>query len=168
MLKCNVFLDIKEFCCCSISAEIPKLLLAFHSKDTIMSRFTSISPEEMERIILNKDAKNTKKQMETFFATLTDYLVQKRITFSFKTASKEDIDRTLRQFWMEVRKIDREMYKVSSFKSMRSAIQRKLKQLRGEDFDITNDTAFNKSNTAFDAQKTLMKQQGLGLVTRVL
>ena len=51
---------------------------------------------------------------------------------------------------------------------MRSAIQRKLKQLRGEDFDITNDTAFNKSNTAFDAQKTLMKQQGLGLVTRVL
>ena len=79
--------------------------------------------------------------MEVFFTTLTDYLRVKKITCSFETASKEEIDGILSKFWVEVRKTDGELYKVTSFKSMLAAIQRKLKKIQGDQFDIINDSA---------------------------
>ena len=102
--------------------------------------------------------------MEVFFSTLKDYMRQKNIYCSFETAPKEEIDNILAKFWVEVRRTDGEMYKVTSFKSMRAAIQRKLKKIRGDNFDIINDSAFDRSNSVFNAQKATMKKQGLGKV----
>ena len=129
-----------------------------------MSRFASVSSDEIDNIIQNKDAENTRKQMEVFFSTLKDYMRQKNIYCSFETAPKEEIDNILAKFWVEVRRTDGEMYKVTSFKSMRAAIQRKLKKIRGDNFDIINDSAFGRSNSVFNAQKATMKKQGLGKV----
>ena len=129
-----------------------------------MDRFASVSSEEIDDIIQNKDAKNSLKQMQVFFTTLTDYCRHKKIDCSFETASAHEICDVLSRFWVEVRRADGNMYKVTSFKSMRAAIQRKLKKLRGEDFDIIKNREFGRSNTVFNAQKASMKKQGLGKV----
>ena len=70
-------------------------------------------------------------------------------------ATKNEFDEFLQQFYVEVRKIDGTLYSKGIFLSLRSGIQRKMK----EHFDIVNDPEFTKSNTIFQAQCVQLKKQ---------
>ena len=71
------------------------------------------------------------------------------------------MDDILAKFYVEVRKTDGEYYKKSSFAAVRFALQRKLKEICGIDFDIINDADFFRSNEIFKAQCVLLKKKGL-------
>ena len=107
-----------------------------------MSRFATVSSEELSEIIENKDAKNTKKQTKHLYNILSCYIEQKRIDIDMKTATKSEINNLLVQFYVEVRKQDGDLYKKTSFKAIRSALQRQVMKIRGDDFDIINDYEF--------------------------
>ena len=129
------------------------------------SRFATVTAEELEEIIENKDAKNTKKQTETLYNVLRTYIDQKKIKIDLKTATKREIDDVLAKFYVEVWKADGKMYKMTSFRAIRGAIQRKLMNLRGDDFDIIGCNEFNHSNNAFAAQGVVLKKAGLAKAT---
>ena len=73
---------------------------------------------QFNEIIENKDAKNTKKQTEISYNILRSYINQKKIKINVETASKQEIDDLLSQFYVEVRKGNGEMYKKTSFKAV--------------------------------------------------
>ena len=94
----------------------------------MMSRFATVSSGELDAIIDNKDAKNTKKQTRLMFNLLLTYINQKNIEIDLCTATKAEIDSLLSHFYVEVRKADGDLYKKSSFKAMRAAIGRQLQK----------------------------------------
>ena len=60
-----------------------------------MNRFASISAEEVEDILSNKDAKNTSKGTDFAWAILMAYLRSKQIEVNFETVSITHLDEIL-------------------------------------------------------------------------
>ena len=123
-----------------------------------MSRFASVTSEHINEIRLDKDAKTTKKVTEILFHVLIDYCKEKNINLQIETISKSDLDTILSKSYVEVRKNDGTMYKKSSFYSMRFAIQRKLKAIRGDKFDVIEDREFSECHSIFAIQCVVLKK----------
>ena len=78
--------------------------------------------------------------------------------------SKTELDDIMSKFYVEVRKNDGCLYKKTSFYSLRFALQRKMKEIRGERFDIIEDSEFSKGNNIFTAQCVVLKKKGLAQI----
>lgn len=52
--------------------------------------------------------------------------------------------------------------KKNSFRAIRSSIQRKIKEISGNDFDIIKDEEFANSNLHYNAEAVALKKEGLG------
>ena len=129
-----------------------------------MPRFATITDEEAREIQAGKDAVRTKKQTELMSNILLDYIREKKIVMNLETASKQIVNQFLESFYFEVRKKDGGMYKKTSFFSLRFALQRYFKELRGDDFDIISNEEFNGANSRFSAQCVVLKRNGLAKV----
>ena len=92
------------------------------------------------------------------------YVKQKHVAFSVEHLSKYDLDKILCKFWVEVRKSDGSYYKKTSFRCLRYAIQRQMKTVRGETFDIIDNEEFSPSNNVFLAQCVLLKKCGFAKI----
>lgn len=129
-----------------------------------MPRFVSVSDEEVANIQKNKDTANTKKQTDIMKNVFVAYCDEKKIKLNFETISKTELDDILTKFYVEVRKQNGDFYKKTSFYSLRFSLQRKMKEIRGDRFDIIEDREFSRSNSVFAAQCVVLKKEGLGQI----
>ena len=120
-----------------------------------------LSNDEVKNLVNNKEAANTKRITETCFNVFLSYCKEKTIDFNPVTISKFNLNEILCKFYVEIRKHNGEKYKKSSYCAVKFAIQRRMKKIRGTDFDVIEDREFEKCNVIFKAQCVMMKKIGL-------
>ena len=128
-----------------------------------MSRFASLNEEDINRILVEKDAARTRKAADQSWRVLLAYCEEKKITFDIKSISKSELNELLKRFYFEVRKPDGGEYRKNSLNCIRFGINRKIKTVHKE-WDIIHDVEFNSSCTAFTAEVTELKRKGLAKV----
>ena len=116
------------------------------------SRFATVSDEEFERILNEKNSINTNRATNVAWNTFKSYLIAKNLfdNFQVQSISKEELNNVLKKFYVEVRKNDGSLYRKNTYASIRFGLQRKFKEFR--DIDIIEDLAFNESNNIFKAR----------------
>ena len=129
-----------------------------------MSRFASLSEEEIENIISDKDAKRTKKATEQSWSVLKSYCEEKQIDLNIHNITKQELNDLLKTFYVEARKADGNYYRKNSLTCLRHGINRKVKEVH-DNWDIINDDEFKTSGIAYYAQCTGLKKMGLAKVT---
>ncbi|KAJ7377167.1 BTB/POZ domain-containing protein kctd1 [Desmophyllum pertusum] len=106
-----------------------------------VSRFAKVSEVDLERLVDDKDAKNTKRATKTALTVLQQYLKEKKLS---EPQTKDGISNVLKLFYVEARKLDGTPYSRSSLNSLRFGLGRYFKATLG--FDIINDPAFPVQN----------------------
>ena len=89
-----------------------------------MSRFATTSDAELLRVIENGHAKNTRKANERAASLLKCYLKEKNMPVNFAHFSKKELNDVLAQFYINVRQVNGEKYKVSSLENLRHGLNR--------------------------------------------
>ena len=87
--------------------------------------------------MINKDSKNTKKQTESTFNILLAYCNEKCIPVNPEIIFQSEFNKLLCKFYAEARRADGVMYKKNSFYAIRFGTQRRMKAIRGHDFDVS-------------------------------
>ena len=128
-----------------------------------MARFSCISDEELSQILDGKDSANTKKSTNTLFNVLRSYCVEKSIDFNPETITKNSLNDILLKFYVEVQKADGSLYKKTLFYAIRFAIQRKFKEVRGNDFNLN---ASDDGDENFDNAASISRSEGGIILTR--
>ena len=127
-------------------------------------RFASLSSNQLQSILENRDSSNTKQVVEMAKRILNEYCVAKSLIFEgLRTKTKEEIAETLLSFYAEVRKKDGDVYSRSSMISIRFGLSKYFQSMRK--FDIINDADFKLPNEMFKAVLTQLKRSGKGDVT---
>lgn len=130
-------------------------------------RFASLTDDDLEGIIQDKDAKNTKSVVRVAVKILTDYLSEKDGEFKtlddLKEVDNDALNSLLRKFYGEVRKADGNMYAYKSMQTIRFGLQKHFLQSR--DIDIINCDSFAPANAMFKAVMVKLSKIGLGTTT---
>ena len=132
------------------------------TQQTTRKRFATVSREEYENILKNKDSEATRKATVKAVKILRTYLREKGQCEDFEKLSKAELDSTLCLFYVEIRRLDGEYYKTASLNSIRAGICRHLKDNGKSGIDLLKDTEFEESNTAFKAALVQLKDMGKG------
>ena len=111
-----------------------------------MARFASFTDYDINNLIINNDSQNTKKQIEKQYNVFMAYCKEKALTFVPETVSKLQLNNILGKFYAEARRADGKIYKKTSLFTLKFAIQRKMKAIRGHDFDVINNNEFDRAN----------------------
>ena len=127
-------------------------------------RFASVSEGVVSDLLKNKNSENTHKATNVSWNVFISYLDEKSLVIDIESCSAHDLKDILRKFYIELRKQDGTLYCKTSFNSIRSGIQRKIKVLRPE-IDIIIDKDFQAANEVFRAQCVELKKEGLAKIT---
>ena len=79
---------------------------------TTISRFANLSSQEKKTKIEEKDSKNTRKANDRAVKLFHTYLIEKGEDKKIESMTKEELGKYLSDFYLEVRKENRELYKV--------------------------------------------------------
>ena len=123
------------------------------------TRFASVTDDDIETLVANKDSKNTKKATKSAVAVFEQYLKAKKICCRFETVTPPELNDILKRFWVEARKQNGEKYTKTSLTSIRFGLWRFIKNCRPE-MDIMSSPDFKQSNTVFKAQTVQLKREG--------
>jgi len=123
------------------------------------TRFASVTDDDIETLVANKDSKNTKKATKSAVAVFEQYLKAKKICCRFETVTPPELNDILKRFWVEARKQNGEKYTKTSLTSIRFGLWRFIKNCRPE-MDIMSSPDFKQSNTALKAQTVQLKHEG--------
>ena len=126
------------------------------------NRFGSSTDFDIISISEDKDAKNTKNATKVALLCLQQYALASDRSPDFDSYSREDLDKLISSFYVDVRKKDGSKYKLSSLKGMRFGLCRHFSQEL--DIDIVKDPAFKKANDVLTAVTVQLKREGLGKV----
>jgi hypothetical protein len=74
-------------------------------------RFASLDKDEMDEIMENLDAKNTKTQTHTAVKIFREYLTEKNLPLEFEMLSDQRLDEILANFYLEIRNKSGQLYK---------------------------------------------------------
>ena len=124
-----------------------------------LSRFGNTSDAEKQRIMDERNAKNTNRATKSCMATFTDYLVEKNLP-SIDQISTESLPEIMKDFYTNAKKIDGGDYKVQSLKCLRAGINRYMKAERG--IDIIDNENFVSANQMFRGVNKQKRIQGKG------
>ena len=83
------------------------------------SRFAELDDEEMTKILHDKDSKKTKESTDSAVRLLRKHCVSKGQPDDFENLDCESLDGLLEKFYAEVRTEIGELYKKTSFSSIR-------------------------------------------------
>jgi len=108
-------------------------------------RFATINEQELQELINNKDAANTKRSTETSVAIFREYLQLKGYPVEFEEYEKDRLASVLKYYYADVRREDGHYYKTGSLKNLRSGLMRHLKN-SGKNIDILNSSTKNLVN----------------------
>jgi len=127
-------------------------------------RFASLSDGDIEKILDDRDSKNTKNVIKVAVKALNDYLSEKSGEFSsvndLDKADAGDLCSTLRKFYGEIRKTDGSCYAKKSLITLRFGLQKHFLKSREE--DIINNDQYQQANELFKAVLVQLKKEGLG------
>ena len=123
------------------------------------SRFASVSENEMEKLLRDRNSENTKKSTKLAVAIIKGYLLEKGDSTDFVSISAHEINDLLKKFYLEARKKDGADYCKSSLTSIRFGLCRHIKSIR-PDIDIIKDDEFREANCIFKAKSVELKKKG--------
>lgn len=123
-------------------------------------RFGNSSEEDLDRLLSNKDADNTKKATKAALACFTQYLLANDRELNFETP--QQLNEVLIKFYADARKRDGSFYKLSALKGLRFGLSRHFQ--KEMDIDIIKNDVFKKANEIFKAVTVKLKREGLGSV----
>ena len=136
-------------------------MLTSSLSNTVMaeSRFATLTKEDLDLLLDDKDAKSTKRATKSALKVFHQYLKEKK---AGEPQTKETLANVLKLFYAEARKTDGTSYSKSTLNSLRFGLNRHFKATRG--FDIINDSEFTDANKVFGAKCVDLKRQGLAKV----
>ena len=101
-------------------------------------RFASLTDSDLDKLLLEKDATNTRKITDVAVKVFRLYLKEKGLPENFESASSSDLDSYISQFYAEARQRNGKKYQKTSLNSNRYGIIIHL------DMDIINGLEFKK------------------------
>lgn len=119
------------------------------------SRFASLTEQDIEKIVEDKNSQNTKRSTKVAKELFADYAKEKKLR---EPEEKKELAQTLKTFYVEARKKDGSFYSMGSLETLRFGLNRHFKSTRG--IDIINDVEFNEANKVFTAQCVQLKKDG--------
>lgn len=122
-------------------------------------RFASLTENDLQNLLDQKEATNTKRVTKTALTAFNEYLKERRIS---EPQDKESIASVLKLFYAEARKHDGTSYSKSTLTGMRFGLNRHFKS--SLDIDIINDPAFTNANKVFAAKCVELKRLGFAKV----
>ena len=105
------------------------------------SRFATLSEEDLNLLLDDKDAKSTKRATKSALKVFQQYLKEKKAD---EPQTRDTLANVLKLFYAEARKADGTSYSKSTLNSLRFGLNRHFKATCG--FDIINDTEFTGAN----------------------
>ena len=94
------------------------------SSATTTGRFATLSEEEKCSLVTDKYSLKTKQATKFAVSTLRQYIVEKGHNENFEAFDRGTLDKTLRNFYSEMRNTKGESYKQSSLLAIRSGLAR--------------------------------------------
>jgi hypothetical protein len=123
------------------------------------ARNTSMTDAEINDLISEKDAKNTKSIIKNSVKLFSIYCQEKGTSLAQAEALPEaELDILLGRFYAESRKIDGDYYAKKSLQSTRYGLQRHFDCIKN--VDIVNGSEFKHSNIIFKSMIVKLKQLG--------
>jgi len=123
------------------------------------SRFATLSEDDLNLLLDDKDAKSTKRATKSALKVFHQYLKEKKAD---KPQTKDALANVLKLVHEEARKADGTSYPKNTLNSFRFGLNRHFKATCG--FDIINDSEFTDANKVFGAKCMDLKRQGLAKV----
>ena len=128
-----------------------------------MKRFVTVDDIHLDQLLLDKNSNNTHNVTKMAFNILESYLTERKLSIDFKTVTASRLNDVLKRFYVEVRKLNGELYSKSTLISIRFGIQRKLQEIR-KDINIIDSDEFKSCNEIFRTQCVFLKKEGLAKV----
>ena len=122
-----------------------------------MSRFESVSDDDLNNLLENRDSLSTRNVIKCSITVLRAYCQEMDIDFPDE-GNKASLDELLRKFYPAARKADGSYYSKKSMLSIRYGLQKHFEKTSS--FDIVNDPAFKASTRVFQAMLVKLKQNG--------
>ena len=125
--------------------------------------FSSVSEEDLDTLVEEIDAKNTKDVISFSQRILMSYCKEKDIEFgSLNNFSEAELCSFLRTFYAEVRQSNGDYYAKRSLITLRYGLHRHFQKVRS--IDINNNTSFKAANDVFRGMLHKLKEAGKGAV----
>ena len=121
-------------------------------------RFADITNQQLDKIVEDKDDKNTKRSTNQAVRLFRKYLTEKELDVEFENYNPQTLNNTLSKFYAEARTEDGTLYKKSSLRTLRQRLNRFLSSKK--EIDIVRDTEFKESKKVFLAVCKDLKRQG--------
>ena len=128
-----------------------------------MNRFITVNDIDLNKLLIDKDSKNTQQATKVAFNIFECYLLEKKICLDYKAVTAKTLNDVLKRFYAEVRKQNGTLYSKTTMTSIRFGIQRKFKEIR-KDINIIDSEEFRTSNEIFRAQCVYLKKEGCAKV----
>ena len=126
-----------------------------------LGRFAATSEEERNKILSDRHRKNTDRATKSNMKILSEYLLEKGYPPLLEICD-EALPDLFEKFYTDLRKMDGDIYKITSLKCIRAGINHEMKQTRN--IDIILDTRFVKANEMFRGVTKQAKKQGKGVI----
>jgi len=118
-------------------------------------RFGRLSDAEMEKMMSDKDAVNTKRATKVAIQSLREYTFETDWDIDLHDCTPEQS--APRSFYVNARKKNGELYKLSALRSIRFDLSRHFSQEL--EIDIIKDPIFQKANDMFSAVSVDLKRE---------
>jgi hypothetical protein len=125
-------------------------------------RFVAVGEEEMERLLSDKDSKNTKRKISSSLKYFRTFLAKNYQNHNFESFTCDVLDDRLKAFYAGSRKTDGTQFKKTALQSIRYGVKKHIVETM--DLDISDKTRFPNSNKMYEAVLVDMKKKGLGVV----
>ena len=122
----------------------------------------AVGEEEMERLLSDKDSKNTKRNISSSIKYFRTFYAKKYQNDNFESFNCDVLDDRLKAFYASSRKTDGTQFKKTALQSIRYGVKKHIVETM--DLDISDKTRFPNSNKMYEAVLVDMKKKGLGVV----
>ena len=127
------------------------------------SRYVSLHEDDINKLVSEKDSKNTVRVIKRSVQLFREFLLEKKISPNFEELSPEDLNSHLNFFVASLRKKSGENHKSASVIQVRYGLSKFLKQ-KCDLFDLNNDDVFSSYGEVYKAVLSDMKRKGFGSV----
>ena len=131
-------------------------------KNMASIRYVRQTEEEMERLLSEKDSKNTKRAISTSVKCFQNYLQANGIDQEFESFETGVLDSRLKEYYASARKADGEHFKKSTLHALRFGLKRFLND--SINVDISDSRTFTDRNKMVHAVLVDLKKKGFGKV----
>ena len=126
------------------------------------SRFASVSSEEINYLAENAKNTNTEKSTNIWLNVFKAWATVRGKDVNFENyTDAEKLDKTLSQFYSEVRKQNGEEYEPDCLRVMQGAFQRHLNNNQSK-FNILSDLWFSNSRNVLEGKARKLRAEGMG------